>query len=371
MDLAAPVGIEMSGPRRTSVAQASRLAVTGGSSPEGLRDWNADASATHAKARCFLAIVAALAVWITPSHAFGADRYALIVSGAAGGDQYGAKYAAWRAAITSTLLDRFKYPADRVVVLADADEDGVRKSTRENVQRAFADFRKRLTKDDQLLVLLIGHGTTADGDEAKFNLVGPDLTATEWAELIRPIPGRVVFVNTTSASFPFLRKLAGRGRVVLTATDSSAQQFETVFADYFVKAFGAEGADVDKSGRVSIWEAFSFASAGVRGWYEQKGQLPTERPLLDDTGGGIGREALNPGSDGALARITYLQPEPPLALPADSAQAALVRRRAELESQLEELKARKEHMAPDQYDAELEKLLIEIARIGAQLRTKS
>jgi hypothetical protein len=258
-----------------------------------------------------------------------------------------------------------------VIVLADADEDGVGKSTRDNVQRALADLRKRMTKDDQLLVMLIGHGTTADGDEAKFNLVGPDLTAGEWAELIRPIPGRVVFVNTTAASFPFLRKVAGRNRVVLTATDSSAQQFETVFADYFVKAFGAEGADVDKSGRVSMWEAFSFASAGVRSWFEQKGQLPTERPLLDDTGAGIGREAQNPGNDGAVARITYLQPEPPLALPADVNQAALVRRRAELESQLEELKARKENTAPEQYDAELEKILIEIARVGAQLRTKS
>ncbi|HJZ77889.1 MAG TPA: hypothetical protein VKE51_39445 [Vicinamibacterales bacterium] len=323
------------------------------------------------KNKLLFAAFAAFAFLSAASHAAAGDRFALIISGAAGGEQYAQKYTAWRTAITAILVDKFKYPADHVVALADAEEQGVRKATRENVQHAFAEFRKRLTKDDQLLVLLIGHGTTADGDEAKFNLVGPDLTATDWAELVRPIPGRLVFVNTTAASFPFLRKIAGRGRVVLSATDSSAQQFETVFADYFVKAFGADGADLDKSGRVSIWEAFSFASAGVRGWFEQKGQLPTERALLDDTGAGIGREAQNPGSDGALARVTYLQPEPPLALPADSAQAALVRRRAELESQLEELKARKENMPPEQYDAELEKLLVEIARIGAQLRTKS
>jgi hypothetical protein len=350
MDLATALGIEMSEPCALN-AKGAKNAKT--------------------KIDYVFALLAAFAFLSAPSHAAAGDRYALIISGAAGGDQYAEKYTAWRTAMTATVLNTFKYPADRVVVLADADEEGVRKSTRDNVQRALADFRKRMTKDDQLLVLLIGHGTTTDGDEAKFNLVGPDLTASEWADLIRPIPGRLVFVNTTAASFPFLRKIAGRGRVVLTATDSSAQQFETVFADYFVKAFGADGADVDKSGRVSMWEAFSFASAGVRSWFEQKGQLPTERPLLDDTGGGVGREAQAPGNDGALARITYLQPEPPLALPADSAQAALVRRRAELESQLEELKARKEHMPPEQYDAELEKLLIEIARVGAQLRTKS
>ena len=318
------------------------------------------------------ALLAAFAFFLTAATAVAGDRYALIISGAAGGDQYAEKYNTWRTTIAATLVDTFKYPPDRVVVLADGGDDAAKKSTRENVQRAFADLRKRMTKDDQLLVLLIGHGTTADGDEAKFNLVGPDLTGSEWADLVKGLPGRLVFVDTTAASFPFLRKIAGRNRVVLTATDSSAQQFETVFADYFVKAFGVDGADVDKSGRVSIWEAFSFASAGVRAFFEQKGQLPTERPLLDDTGAGIGREATQTqGTDGALARVTYLQPEPPLVLPADAAQAALVRRRAELESQLEELKARKENMPPDQYDAELEKILIEIARVGAQLRTKS
>ena len=52
-----------------------------------------------------------------------------------------------------------------------------------------------MTKDDQLLVLLIGHGTSLDGDEAKFNLVGPDLSASEWGDLLRPLPGRLVFVE--------------------------------------------------------------------------------------------------------------------------------------------------------------------------------
>jgi hypothetical protein len=109
----------------------------------------------------------------------------------------------------------------------------------------------------------------------------------------------------------------------------------------------------------------------VRGWFEQKGQLPTERPLLDDTGAGVGREAQNPGVDGAVARVTYLAPDAVLALPSDATQAALVKRRADLERQVEELKARKESTPSDQYDAELEKLLVEIARISRQLRAKS
>jgi len=316
------------------------------------------------------ALATALLVLLANS-AFGGEKYAVIISGASGGDVYAQKYLTWRVAFAGTLREKFGYTPDRLIVLADAESEGVQKVTRQQVQRVFADLRKKLTKDDQLLVFLIGHGTTADGEEAKFNLVGPDLSATEWADLLKPIPGRLVFVNTTSASFPFLRKLAARGRVVVTATDSSAQQFETVFPEFFLKAFDNGGADLDKSGRVSFWEAFTYASAGVRGWFEQKGQLPTERPLLDDTGSGIGREAQNPGVDGAAARVTYLAPDAVLALPSDAGQAILVKRRADLERQLEELKARKESTPPDQYDAELEKLLVEIARISQQLRAKS
>jgi hypothetical protein len=316
-------------------------------------------------------MAALLLTFTVASHAAAGERYALIVTGASGGEAYAAKYTQWRTALTTTLRDTFKYAPERILLLAETEEDGAQKATRENVHRVLTDLRKRLAKDDQLLVLLIGHGTSLDGEEAKFNLVGPDLTATEWSELVKPIPGRLVFVNTTGASFPFLRRIASRGRVVLTATDSAAQQFETVFPEHFVKAFDDPAADLDKNGRVSMWEAFTYASSGVRQSFEQKGQLPTERPLLDDTGAGIGREAQNPGTDGAVARITYLEPDAALALPADSALATLMKRRAELDSLLEELKARKESTPPDQYDADLEKLLIEIARVGAQIRAKS
>lgn len=314
-------------------------------------------------------VLAAFLTLISP--ALAGDRYAVIVTGASGGEAYERKYAQWRADFAAMLHDTFQYPEDRVFVLGETEQPGVEKATKDNVQRILGALRKRLTKDDQLLVLLIGHGTTLDGEEAKFNLVGPDLSATEWSELLKPIPGRLVFVNTSSASFPFLRKLAGRGRVVLTSTDSSAQQFETVFPQFFVEAFAESAADVDKNGRVSIWEAFNYASAGVKQYFDQKGQLPTERPLIDDTGAGIGREALTPGTDGAVARITYLDPDAVITLPSDTALAGLVKRQAELQAAFDELKARKESTPADQYEAELERLLVDLARVSIQIRAKS
>ncbi len=316
-----------------------------------------------------LALAVVLLTW--GASAYAGDKYALVVTGASGGDVYAKKYDGWRREFVNVLLDNFGDAPDHVTVLAESEGGGVLKSTRANVERAFADLRRRLTKDDQLLVLLIGHGTSMEADEAKFNLVGPDMTAREWGDLLRQIPARLVFVNTSSASFPFLHAVAGKGRIVLTSTDSAAQQFETVFPEFFIKAFTDPDADVDKNGRVSIWEAFSFASAAVQRSFQEKGQLPTERPLLDDTGAGVGREAQNPGTDGAVAKVTYLQPDAPVALPSDRATAELVKRRAQLESEVEQLKARKDQMPADQYDTELERLLVEIARLSAQIRTKS
>jgi hypothetical protein len=299
------------------------------------------------------------------------EHYALVITGAAGGESYAQKYGKWRVSFVTTLREKFGYPDDHITVLADTEGTGVARATRENVRRVLGDLRKRLTRDDQLLVLLIGHGTSLDGDDAKFNLVGPDLSASEWAELLKPIAGGLIFVDTTAGSFPFLRRLAGRGRIVLTANDSAAQQFETVFPEFFVKAFADAAADVDKNGRVSVWEAFSYASAGVRQWFEQHGRLPTERALLDDTGAGIGREAQNPGSDGASARVTYLESPAATNSSSDAGVAALLKRKADLEAQIDALKARKDGMPADQYEAELEKLLLELARVARQIRTKS
>ena len=97
-------------------------------------------------------------------------------------------------------------------------------------------------------------------------------------------------VNTTESSFPFIEELSRKERVVITATDSTAQRYATVFPEYLVRALADPATDADKDGRISLWEAFSYASAGVRTYYERRGQLSTERPLLDDDGDRIGRE---------------------------------------------------------------------------------
>jgi len=315
---------------------------------------------------------AALVVCGTPARAFAADRYALVVTGASGGPEFARKYDEWRAALTAVLRARFGYPDDHVLVLADAESPSIRKPTRENVRAAIAELKARASKDDVVLIVLIGHGNVPDGagEEARFNLIGPDLSAREWADLVRPIQGRLVFVNCASGSAPFLQALSAHGRVVITATDTAAQQYETVFPQFFIRAFTAPEADADKDGVVSMWEAFSYASAGVRTWYEQQGRLQTERALLDDDGDGVGREALSPGSDGALARVTRLEADRPIVATGDAQLTALLQRRAAVQAQIDELRARRAELPPDRYDGQMEPLLLELARIDAQVRSR-
>jgi hypothetical protein len=322
---------------------------------------------------CRLSIVAAVLVAIsaTAVPALAGERYALVVTGATGGEQYARQYDAWRSAFVKILRESWNYPDDHIFLLAETEASGLMPSTRDNVRKVLSDLRGKATKDDVVLVMLIGHGTVADGDEAKFNLVGPDLSAGEWADMLRPIAGRLVFVDTASGSFPFLERLSGRGRVVITATDTAAQQFETVFPGYFIKAFDDDSADLDKNGKVSLWEAFVYATDGVRRYFETKGQLATERALLDDNGDGVGREADSAGPDSVLAQVTYIQPDKPIVETGDVELTRLLRRRAQLETDLEELRARKPAMDPDEYETALEKILLEIAQIDRRARSKS
>jgi hypothetical protein len=314
-------------------------------------------------------LIAAVFVLLAHSSAaFAAERYAVIISGAAGGDKYAAQQQQWCSELTASLTGLFNFPEANVVLLGE-DSPGSLRATAETVRTLFSDLRRRLAADDTLMVVFIGHGTF-DGADAKFNLVGPDLTASDWNALFNGLRGRLVVVNTTASSFPFLEELSQRGRVVITATDSVSQRYATVFPQYFVKAFADRSSDYDKNGRVSVWEAFTAAGTAVKQHYEQRGQLSTERPLLDDDGDGVGREFEAPGQDGVVARTIYLDAAP--ATPSvDVALVALERRRAEVESQIEELKARKDAMPEVEYVAALEKLLVQLARIAQQIRQRS
>lgn len=316
-----------------------------------------------------LAAVVLALLALSPASAAAETRWAVIISGASGGEKYAEQMRDWREGLRSAMVDRYGFKAEHVRLLVDESVTTGEKGSADNVRKLFTAIKKAGTKDDFVLVVLLGHGTY-DGEVAKFNLVGPDLTAKDWTDLLAGVQGRLAVVNTTEASFPFLESLTAKGRVVITATDSAAQKYATVFPEYFVTAIREASTDLDKNGRTSLFEVFVAASAAVKQHYEQNGQLATERAVLDDNGDGKGREATTEGPDGGVARMSYLDAES-AAESANPEIAALAKRRRTLEMQAEEHKQLKGVMPDAEWNATFEKLMLELAQVSAEIRKKS
>ncbi len=315
-----------------------------------------------------LLVIAAALLSAPPAFAQG-NRYVVIVQGASGDPEYAKTHRAWVDALSAAMRDRFRIERAKLIVLAEQPKDAQElRGTAENVRTVFARLAKESQAQDLLFVMLIGHGT-GDAAAAKFNLVGPDLTSEEWSGLLKPVPARIAFVDSTSSSFPFLSAIAGPGRVVVTATSSYAQRYHTVFPEAFIQALTTPDADADKNGRVSLLEAFTHASMLVARHYEQDKRLATENALIEDTGDGKGRMAAAAGEDGAIAAVTYLdQPEAPTS--SDPETRALQVRQQALTEQIDELRRRKAVMAPALFESEFERLIVELAMVSRDVRSR-
>ena len=298
------------------------------------------------------------------------DQYALVVAGASGDPEYAKLHRACVTTLATTLRGRYKIEPTRLTVLVEQPEAGEDRATAENVRAALGRLAKQMTPADQLFVMLIGHGggTTA---EAKFNLIGPDLSVGEWNDLLKPLPGRLVFVNASSASYAYIKGLAAPNRIVITATDSQRQVYHPTFGGAFVQALSADIADTDKNGRLSLLEVFLYASRLVTEGFEQQGTLPMEHAMFDDTGDGEGRDAKGTGKDkdGDVAALTYLDT---VARPtsSDPEIQKLLDRQLALTQQIDDLRKRRQSMPLEKYEEEFEKLVTELAVVTQELKKR-
>jgi hypothetical protein len=293
----------------------------------------------------------------------------LLVEGASGEEQYAVQHRDWLDAYVKLFTTTFKYDAAHLVVLAEQPKANEGKATADAVKGALAKLSGSMGPDDQLTIVLIGHGSGQGLDE-KFNLIGPDLSVAEWADLVKPVRGRVVMIDTTSASFPFLAGLSGAGRVIVTATNSAAQRYHTVFPDAFLKAFQTDDADLDKNGRISVLEAFTYAARLVKESYERAGTMATEVASLDDNGDGKGRDATATGADGQIASVTYFDTAA-VRTSADPETQRLLDRQRALTEQIDELKRRQASLTAEEYDRQLEALVTELATVSAGVRARA
>lgn len=220
-------------------------------------------------------------------------------------------------------------------------------------------------------IVLIGHGTY-DGRVAKFNLAGLDVSADELKEWLAPFEKPLIFINTASASSPFVPAIAGENRVVISATKSGNELNFSHFGGFLAAALQSESADLNKDDQVSILEAFLLASSHTAEYFEKEGRLATEHALIDDNGDGKGtrgdwfeglrvvkKTSEDAEPDGLRARNFHLVPNE-----IDRALSAELRvRRNDLEREVEKVRAKREEIGDEAYYKRLEAIFLEIARI--------
>jgi len=310
------------------------------------------------------------------------NKFALVVAGVGGEEAYTKKFTAQATKLYDILTMQLGFGTKNVTLLTEgvtagnpedgsqeADVSSSRRATAEEVKKAFATIKSEAKPDSFVLIVLIGHGSV-DNQQPKFNLIGPDLTAKDYAQLIASLPNkRVVFVDCSSSSGEFIKPLSAEGRIIITATRSGNEQNATIFAEHFIAGLADLTADADKNGRISVLEAFNYATTTTAEWYKQKNRLATEHALIDDNGDGTGHEDAS-ANDGSVAKIVYIDSKNIEEAAGDAELARLIKERQRLEEEVEKLKARKNDMKPEEYEAELERLLVDLAKVNQQIKTK-
>lgn len=311
---------------------------------------------------------ASLAVCATSSAARAAEQAKtslLVVVGAAGDEQYGKIFAEeaeqWRATAKTSGVE--------FAIVGEGDNKaGDKVALQAKLKQEAA------AGDAPLWLVFIGHGTY-DGRTAAFNLRGPDVTSTELADWLKEVARPTIVVDTTAASAPFLTALSAPHRVVVTATKSGTERNYARFGRYFAKRVIDPTADLDKDERTSLFEAYLAAARDTAEFYKSEGRIQTEHPLLDDDGDGKGiraeffergRLVKKPTGvqtvDGDLARRLALKPSASDALLTPEQLAE----RDTLETELSELRSRKAQTPENEYFAELERLLLKLARLQVE-----
>lgn len=288
----------------------------------------------------------------------------LIVLGAPGTDEYGKMFQQW--GLNWTIAAETGRCQTEII-------DGTAQDTQvlDNIEKRILALSEE-SEDIPLWIVLIGHGTF-DGKVANFNIAGPDLSSNDLKKWLSPAKRPVAVICCFSASGAFLDDLSGPNRVVMTSTKSGQETNFSRFGEFLSKAIKDGLADIDKDRQVSLLEAFLYASKQVDDYYESRGQLVTEHALLDDNGDQLGTRSdafqgtrvsartRQPESllDGMRAHQWHLVPnEEDLSLPAE-----VVQQRNDLELQLENLRSRKPDLPEDDYYAQLEVILLKLARL--------
>lgn len=308
------------------------------------------------------------------------QKYAILIGGLGGSPEHQELFREYLFQTHQAFIGELGFPEANVTVFGEraiADEVFVNEvGTADAIRAHFANLAAQVQPIDEVYVMLFGHGSF-DGTSAKLNIPRRDLADTDYAELLSDVAAeRMVFVNTASASGPFIDALSRPNLVVLTATQTGTQRNLTRFPKYFIEALTNPAADGDKNGDLSIKEIFNYTAESTLRSYEAEGHLATERPMLDDNGDGQGTRSdqLEGAADGNIASVMFVKRQSLGGVLAAGGEAnpelqTMLRDKEALERDIADLKGQKSILDIDTYYERLEVLFVQLSRLNEQVES--
>jgi hypothetical protein len=288
-----------------------------------------------------------------------AATYYVVVAGLGGEPDYEQRFTA----AANDLDKAFKAqgPASHVYTLSGAN------ATAAHIRDTMSTVAREAKADDDFVLILIGHGSF-DGVAYKFNLVGPDFSATELAAMCDSIAAhRQLVVDTTSSSGGAVAAIEHPGRAIIAATKSGTEKNATVFARYWVEALQDVAADTDKSDSVSAMEAFNYATKKTAAFYDLQKRLATEHAVFNDAGKGDPVRTSGDGQGMLLSSFTVLRIGENQQAANNPAKRALLEQKDQLEQKIDTLKYQKAAMDPADYKKQLTEALVKLASVQQEL----
>jgi len=210
---------------------------------------------------------------------------------------------------------------------------------------------KEAGRSHRFVLALFGHGSF-DGEDYKFNIKGPDLTARQLAQKLDRLEDiqqfLVIATSSSGAALPFLE---AQGRVIITATKSGAESNAVQFPKFWTAALEGDMSDSDHDELLTVGEAFGFAREGVESYYENKQQLATEHARI-----------IGDATDAILSRLGSLR-----GTDNNDEINRLLTERMTLEQDFLAVKMTRGEIPQSRYLDDLEEVLLKIARLQKRM----
>jgi hypothetical protein len=207
-----------------------------------------------------------LALLLAHAPAARAACRALVISGDPGSEKdFATRFDDWRTRWQTLLTKTCNFPEANVRALSVAPAGteaakSANEASRDNVLAQCAKLVQDSTDQDQVVLVIIGHGYRAQGETCKVALSGAHLADTDLGQALRGLKAKqFICFYMAPAGEGFARALAGPNRVTIVA---NARQSAPAFPEFMLRALTKPG--------VSLLDAFNQASLQTTLFYQNQ-----------------------------------------------------------------------------------------------------